>query len=181
MPDSAIASRLVDLAVPVESMPAQLIAYVRSFDILDKEVEKDEEAENTRKVICAILLDQTGHDFSQYKTRTFYRRIERRMQVLQITSLAAYADRLRQDGGEVNTLFRDLLIGVTNFFRDAKAFEALQEPVRRQGPLGHDPGMGAGLCHGRGGLFARNHAAGAGRRQSLAGDLRYRHRRGGAV
>src|SRR5262249_43035262 len=129
MPDSAIASRLVDLAVPVESMPAQLIAYVRSFDILDKEVEKDEEAENTRKVICAILLDQTGHDFSGYKTRTFYRRIERRMQVLQITSLAAYADRLRQDGGEVNTLVRDLLIGVTNFFRDAKAFEALQELV----------------------------------------------------
>src|SRR5262245_55448034 len=129
MPESAIASGLVDVAVAVESMPEQLAAYVRSFDILDKEVEKDEEAENTRKVICAILFDQTGHDFSGYKTRTFYRRLERRMQVLQINSLKAYAERLRQDGGEVNTLFRDLLIGVTNFFRDAKAFEALQELV----------------------------------------------------
>src|SRR5262245_55596297 len=129
MPESAIASGLVDLAVPVESMPEQLVAYLRSFDILDKEVDKDEEAETTRRAICTILFDQTGHDFSGYKTRTFYRRIERRMQVLQITSLAAYAERLRQDVGEVNTLFRDLLIGVTNFFRDAKAFEALEELV----------------------------------------------------
>jgi two-component system CheB/CheR fusion protein len=129
MPASAIASGLVDLAVPVETMPEQLIAYVRSFDILDKEVDKDEQAEATRNAICTILLDQTGHDFSGYKTRTFYRRIERRMQVLQIPSLAAYADRLRQDAGEINTLFRDLLIGVTNFFRDAKAFEALEKLV----------------------------------------------------
>lgn len=129
MPESAIASGLVDLAVSVESMPEQLAAYVRSFDILDKEVEKDEGAESTRRTICAILLDQTGHDFNGYKTRTFYRRIERRMQVLQISSLAAYAERLRQDPGEINTLFRDLLIGVTNFFRDAKAFEALEQLV----------------------------------------------------
>src|SRR5262249_54189219 len=129
MPESAIASGLVDVAVPVETMPEQLIAYARSFDILDKEVAKDAQAETTRCAICAILLDQTGHDFSGYKTRTFYRRIERRMQVLQIPSLAAYAERLRQDAGEVNTLFRDLLIGVTNFFRDAKAFEALEQLV----------------------------------------------------
>src|SRR5262249_5819734 len=59
----------------------------------------------------------------------FYRRIERRMQILQITSLAAYLNRLRQDTDEVNTLFRDLLIGVTNFFRDTKAFEALEQMV----------------------------------------------------
>src|SRR5262249_56919937 len=104
----------VDLAVSVESMPEQLAGYVRSFDILDKEVEKDEGAEATRRTICAVLLDQTGHDFSGYKTRTFYRRIERRLQVLQITSLAAYADRLRQDPGEVHALFRALLIGLTN-------------------------------------------------------------------
>ena len=129
MPESAIASGLVDLAVPVETMPERLVAYVRNFDILDKEADKDEQAEATRNAICAILLDQAGHDFSGYKTRTFYRRIERRMQVLQIASLAAYADRLRQDAGEVNILFRDLLIGVTNFFRDAKAFEALEQLV----------------------------------------------------
>src|SRR5262249_13904075 len=129
MPESAIASGLVDLAVPVESMPAQLIGYVRSFYLLDKATENEEQAETTRRTICAILLDQTGHDFSGYKSRTFFRRIERRMQVLQIESLASYIERLRQDGGEVSTLFRDLLIGVTNFFRDAKAFDALEELV----------------------------------------------------
>jgi two-component system, chemotaxis family, CheB/CheR fusion protein len=129
MPESAIASGLVDLAVPVETMPKQLVAYVRNFDILDKKIDKDEQADATRNAICTILLDQTGHDFSGYKARTFYRRIERRMQVLQILSLAAYADRLRQDPGEANTLFRDLLISVTNFFRDAKAFEALEQLV----------------------------------------------------
>jgi len=129
MPESAIASGLVDLAVPVETMPEQLAAYLRSFDILDKEVDKEAGAETSRKAICEILLDHTGHDFSGYKTRTFYRRIERRMQILQIPSLPAYVDRLREDPGEVNTLFRDLLIGVTNFFRDTKAFEALQQLV----------------------------------------------------
>jgi two-component system, chemotaxis family, CheB/CheR fusion protein len=129
MPESAIASGLVDLAVPVESMPAQLVGYVRSFDFLDKTTENEEQAEGARRTICAILLDQTGHDFSGYKSRTFFRRIERRMQVLQIESLAAYIEQLRQGPGEINTLFRDLLIGVTNFFRDAKAFEALEHLV----------------------------------------------------
>ena len=129
MPESAIASGLVDLAVPVETMPEQLAAYLRSFDILDKEVDKEAGAETSRKAICEILLDHTGHDFSGYKTRTFYRRIERRMQILQIPSLPAYVDRLREDPGEVNTLVGDLLIGVTNFFRDTKAFEALQQLV----------------------------------------------------
>src|SRR5262249_10546798 len=94
-----------------------------------KAVESDEQAEATRRVICAILLDQTGHDFSGYKARTFYRRLERRMQVLQIPRLESYAARLRDDPGEGNTLFRDLLIGVTKFIRDAKAFEALEKLV----------------------------------------------------
>jgi two-component system, chemotaxis family, CheB/CheR fusion protein len=129
MPNSAIASGLVDLAVPVETMPGQLVAYARNFDILDKDADKGDQATEIRNTICTLLLDQTGHDFSGYKTRTFYRRIERRMQVLQIHSLSAYVDRLRQDRDEVNTLFRDLLIGVTNFFRDAKAFEALEKLV----------------------------------------------------
>jgi two-component system CheB/CheR fusion protein len=129
MPESAIASGLVDLAVPVETMPAQLVAYARSFDILDQELDKADQADAVRREICAILQEQTGHDFSGYKTRTFYRRVERRMQVLQVRALDAYVGHLRQNPAEVDRLFRDLLIGVTNFFRDAKAFEALQELV----------------------------------------------------
>src|SRR5262249_60858709 len=98
-------SGLAELAVPVETMPAQLAGYIRSFDILDKEVDKDDQAETTRKAVCGILLDQTGHDFSGYKTRTFYRRIERRMQVLQIHSLEPYPDRLPQHVGQLHPLF----------------------------------------------------------------------------
>jgi two-component system CheB/CheR fusion protein len=127
MPDSAIGSGLVDLAVPVAAMPEKLLAYLQSFGLLHKVVAKDSDVEAIRKSICATLLDHTGHDFSDYKTKTFDRRLERRMQVLQITSLEAYAKRLRDDAGEVTTLFRDLLIGVTNFFRDANAFEALEK------------------------------------------------------
>jgi two-component system CheB/CheR fusion protein len=129
MPESAIASGLVDLAVPVETMPGQLVAYAHSFEALEKEIDKGEQSEAIRKAICDILLDQTGHDFSGYKSRTFFRRIERRMQVLQIGAIEAYVDHLRQNGGEVDRLFRDLLIGVTNFFRDSKAFEALESVV----------------------------------------------------
>src|SRR5689334_18952664 len=109
MPESAIATGVVDLALSVEAMPEQLVAYARSFNILGKGVDGEKEAEEIRRDICAILLDQTGHDFSGYKTRTFYRRLERRMQVLQITTLKAYADVLRNDPSEVSVLFRDLL------------------------------------------------------------------------
>jgi len=126
MPDSAIASGVIDLVLPVETMPAQLTSYVRSFQVLDKAVEKGEEPEAARRTICAVLHDRTGHDFGGYKTRTFYRRVERRMQVLQIGSLAGYVEHLRQHPAEADQLFRDLLIGVTNFFRDATAFEALE-------------------------------------------------------
>jgi two-component system, chemotaxis family, CheB/CheR fusion protein len=129
MPDSAIASGLVDLAVPVEAMPQHLVAYVQSFEKLDKAVEKAEQAESIGRTICSILHDRTGHDFSGYKPRTFYRRIERRMQVLQISSIDTYVEHLRQNPSEVDRLFRDLLIGVTNFFRDAGAFEALENLV----------------------------------------------------
>jgi two-component system, chemotaxis family, CheB/CheR fusion protein len=129
MPESAIASGLVDLAVPVEQMPEKLVTYGRSFDILGKELGKDDEQEAMRQAIWALLVDQTGHDFSGYKARTFHRRVERRMQVRQIHSLRAYVEHLRHDPGEVATLFRDLLIGVTNFFRDARAFDALEKLV----------------------------------------------------
>ena len=68
-----------------------------------------------------LLRNQVGHDFSGYKTKTFLRRVQRRMQVLQLDAIADYVERLRQDPREVKALFRDLLINVTNFFRDARS------------------------------------------------------------
>ena len=119
MPASAIATGLVDLVLPVETMADKLVGYVRSFvptSELVKALPGDTEEERTeaaRREICVILRDQVGHEFDGYKENTFLRRVQRRMQVVQLGSLPAYIARLRQDPEEVSLLFRDLLIGVT--------------------------------------------------------------------
>ena len=76
-----------------------------------------------------MIRSKLGHDFSQYKEKTLIRRIQRRMQVLQIDATPAYLELLRKAPGEIKLLFRELLIGVTHFFRDPPAFEALQTHV----------------------------------------------------
>src|SRR5205823_6596931 len=88
-----------------------------------------ERSDKTLRKVYTLLQTRTGHDFSEYKDRTFQRRVQRRMQVTQITKLEVYADRLQEDADEVRALFRDLLIGVTDFFRDAEAFRALETQV----------------------------------------------------
>ncbi|MFL5335531.1 MAG: chemotaxis protein CheB [Geminicoccaceae bacterium] len=131
MPSSAIATGLVDLVVPVEEMVEKLVAYVRTYIPTERLVDtvpgktERQRAETARREICAVLRAQVGHDFAGYKEKTFLRRVQRRMQVVQLTDLPAYVELLRHDPEEVTLLFRDLLIGVTAFFRDPEAFEAL--------------------------------------------------------
>ena len=72
------------------------------------------------------MRSQTGHDFSHYKQNTVFRRIERRMAVNRITELSRYVRYLQEQPGEADNLFKDLLIGVTNFFRDKEAFSVLR-------------------------------------------------------
>ena len=101
-----------------------------------------------RGAICAILRNQIGHDFTGYKENTLLRRVLRRMQVLQLTNIDSYVELLSTTRDEVMLLFRDLLIGVTSFFRDADAFEALaadrrSPAVRRQGRQRRRPRLGA--------------------------------------
>ena len=120
MPSSAVAGGFVDLLLPVEEIPARIIAYVRNWGAFDPERPADGLAQ-----IYAVLRVRTAHDFSEYKDRTFQRRVQRRMQVVQATTLADYVDRLQKVPDEVGALFRDLLIGVTDFFRDPAAFDAL--------------------------------------------------------
>src|SRR5262245_28453505 len=79
--------------------------------------------------IYALLRRHTGHDFSQYKETTIQRRVQRRMQALQLATVPIYVERLRHDPHEVAFLFKDLLIGVTHFFRDPEAFAALVRTV----------------------------------------------------
>ena len=88
------------------------------------------DTENAMKKIFILLRSQTGHDFSQYKPSTINRRIQRRMAVHQIDTMDGYVRYLQQKTpSEVDALFRDLLIGVTNFFRDPEAFKVLEEQV----------------------------------------------------
>ena len=131
MPRSAIATGMVDYECPPAEMPAQLMAYVtHAFGRLPRPVAAAEPVnENTLKKIFVLLRTQTGHDFSQYKTSTIYRRIERRMAVHQIDTMERYVKYLQQTPNEVEALFRDLLIGVTNFFRDPDAFDVLEAQV----------------------------------------------------
>jgi len=79
--------------------------------------------------IAGLLRAGTGHDFSGYKEGTLTRRIQRRMQVLHIDDVPSYVERLKTDRDEVQALFQELLIGVTQFFRDPDAFEALKSTV----------------------------------------------------
>ena len=134
MPQSAIATGMVDFAVPAEAMGAKLAEFARSLSLLDGMADAERAAErgrfdDLRPEVYRLLRSQIGHDFSGYKTRTFNRRIQRRIQITGIETLEAYVQHLRQEPAEVAALFRDLLINVTNFFRDADAFEALERLV----------------------------------------------------
>ncbi|QGW63763.1 PAS domain S-box protein [Lysobacter soli] len=129
MPASAAATGLVDNIVPVEQMPARLKAYRAHLSTARTQKGPDgmrQDLSNHLQTICTLLRAEVGHDFSQYKEKTLIRRIQRRMQVVQIDGVAGYIDYLKQTPRELDNLFRELLIGVTEFFRDPEAFEALQ-------------------------------------------------------
>ena len=129
MPISAISTDLVDFELPPAEMPAQLLAYATHAYRHPGGLSDLPQLQNDSalKKICILLRSQTRLDFSQYKTSTIYRRIERRMAVHQIDTITNYVKLLQQTPPEVEALFRDLLIGVTNFFRDTAAFEALEK------------------------------------------------------
>ena len=131
MPRSAIGTGMVDYELSPADMPVQLMAYVKhAFGRPPRSATQSTPLnENALKKIFILLRAQTSHDFSQYKPSTICRRIERRMAVHQIDSTDAYVKYLQQTPVEMEALFRDLLIGVTNFFRDPEAFEALESLV----------------------------------------------------
>jgi two-component system CheB/CheR fusion protein len=131
MPRSAIATKMVDFVLPPHAMPAQLLAYVNHAfrePLLPVSLHARQPSGDLEKIFF-LLRSQTGHDFSQYKRNTINRRIERRMAVHQIERLQDYVRYLQLTQVEVDALFRDLLIGVTNFFRDSEIFEDIQKLV----------------------------------------------------
>jgi len=132
MPRNSIATGLVDFILPIAEMPARIAAYC---DHLDRDQQFDEagqspvvNAEAMREVLTLLRL-RTGHDFSNYKTATLGRRVQRRMHVRGVSSLADYSRSMREQPDEAVALMKELLISVTNFFRDRAAFDALAARV----------------------------------------------------
>ena len=131
MPRSAIATGIVDFILPVEKIPAELVRYVKAPYIgpPKKIIATDDQFGNYIQKIFVMIRSATGHDLSHYKQTTIRRRIERRMAIHQVNRIADYVKYLQQTPPEIDILFKDMLIGVTNFFRDPAAFEVLKKQV----------------------------------------------------
>ncbi len=127
MPRSAIDEGLADVVVPVELIPAKIFAYLKHVPILSKPaLALEDRALSALEKVVILLRSQTGHDFSLYKKNTVYRRIERRMAIHQIEKITDYVRFLQENPHEIELLFKELLIGVTSFFRDPIAWEVLK-------------------------------------------------------
>jgi two-component system CheB/CheR fusion protein len=128
MPRSALKSGVVDYELPPEEMVPQLIAYTEhAIGRLSIATPSSVVPESALAKILVILRAQTGHDFSLYKPSTVERRVARRMVVHQIETVDAYVRYLQRYPPEAHELHRELLIGVTSFFRDSEAFAVLEE------------------------------------------------------
>jgi len=130
MPRSAIEAGLADVIAPVETLPGKIIAYLQHVPLIAKPgLVREDKAQSGLEKVVILLRAQTGHDFSLYKKNTVYRRIERRMGIHQIDKIAAYVRFLQESPQELEMLFKELLIGVTSFFRDPAAWEQLKSEI----------------------------------------------------
>ena len=185
MPRSAIDAGLADIVAPVDELPGKIIAYLQRTPLIARpEVALEDKTQSALEKVVILLRAHTGHDFSLYKRNTLYRRIERRMGIHQIDKMADYVRYLQENSQELDLLFKELLIGVTSFFRDPAAWEQLRdrghpgapgEPVARPGAAG----VGARLLHRGGSLFPGHRVqGGVGGGQAQAefrpADLRHR-------
>jgi len=129
MPRNAIDSVLADIIAPVNELPAQLINLIKHIPTLKYEADIEVKDKSALEKIILLLRTHTGNDFSLYKKNTLYRRIERRMGIHKIDKIISYVHFLQENQAEVEILFKELLIGVTNFFRDMQAWDKLKESV----------------------------------------------------
>lgn len=142
MPHSAIASGTVDFILPPDAIAREIVRIGRHPYTVPDVGAAEPDAEPDLGQVLRLLQIQSGVDFTEYKFNTLYRRISRRMVLRQLNDLGKYTAFLQQNPGELEALYRDILINVTSFFRDPEVFDALKEKVfprliieRRQ----HDP------------------------------------------
>jgi two-component system, chemotaxis family, CheB/CheR fusion protein len=131
MPKSAVGTGVADFVVPVNEMPATLLRYIHHplAEGMDQVRATGAQRETAMETIYRLLRDRYGIDFSHYKPNTVARRTERRLMLNQSLDLEDYVKRLEESPDELNLLYRDLLIGVTRFFRDHEAFERLEKDI----------------------------------------------------
>ena len=132
MPDSAVATGMVDFVLPAVEIPRRIVEIVHHRMGLDGEATRERlsgEIEGRLHEITGIVAEAVGHDFSSYKPGTLVRRIERRMSLLRVGTVDGFLARLDADPEEARRLGQEFLIGVTRFFRDAEAFGVLRERV----------------------------------------------------
>ena len=128
MPRSAINAGLADIVAPVNELPERIIAYLQRTPLLAQAgVALEDKTQSALEKAVILLRARSGNDFSLYKRNTLQRGIERRMGIHQIHKMAAYVRYLQQNSQELDLLFKELLIGVTNFFRDPAVWEQLRK------------------------------------------------------
>jgi len=131
MPRSSISTGLVDYVLDADKMPEELVSFIKHPLVKQKKTLDGELLENldTLTKIILILRDHGGIDFSFYKENTIIRRLERRVSINRYQTLEEYLEFLKDSDKEKETLQRELLIGVTRFFRDTEAFDSLKKKV----------------------------------------------------
>ncbi len=130
MPRSAIEAGLADVIATVEEIPLKIASYLKYKPSIDRsEPAIPEKTQSSLEKVMILLRSKTGHDFSLYKKNTVYRRLERRMGIHQIDNITTYVRLLQENPQELELLYKELLIGVTNFFRDPEAWEQLKTEV----------------------------------------------------
>jgi two-component system CheB/CheR fusion protein len=130
MPRAAIATGIIDVILPVSELASTLMRYAQHPGVLPRDPDHlTPQQQETMQRILAQVNARTGYDFRQYKRTTVLRRIQRRMQLNGQETLEEYQSYMRQNSNEATAMFNDILIGVTNFFRDAASWEALANMV----------------------------------------------------
>jgi len=129
MPRNAINSVTLDIVAPANELPEKLLAYLKHLPLLRTGPDIEIKDKSALEKIIFLLRSQTGNDFSLYKKNTLYRRVERRMGIHKISKISSYIPFLQKNPKEVDILFKELLIGVTNFFRDAAVWEKLEKDI----------------------------------------------------
>jgi two-component system CheB/CheR fusion protein len=129
MPLSAIDAVIADVVAPATELPAKLLALLKLVPPVDTQKGIDEKSKSHLDKIIILLREHSGHDFSLYKKNTLFRRIERRKGIHQIEKISSYVRFLQENPAEVDILFKELLIGVTSFFRDPEVWERLKDKI----------------------------------------------------